>query len=158
MKWSKSIAALLAAAATAGCGTPTSQQQPSTNKARKHVIVQFTEATLHPSVARVLPGGDVAWLNYSSGMDGTVVFPASIRQAFTCSELRPIFMKSAAGYQSIPVTGDMENVVLPCPLKPGEYEYKLQLFEAGTLMGAGSGSAQMDNPTSEMAGKIIVGE
>lgn len=48
--------------------------------------------------------------------------------------------------------------MLPCPLKPGEYEYKLQLFEAGTLMGAGSGSAQMDNPTSEMAGKIIVGE
>jgi plastocyanin len=157
MGWSKASAALLAIS-MAGCGTPVWQQQSSTNKARKHVVVQFTNATLHPSVARVLPGGDVAWVNYASGLDGTVVFPASIRQAFTCSSLRPIFMETAAGYQSIPVTGSMENVVLPCPLKPGEYEYKLQLFEGGTLMGAGDGAAGMDNPTSEMAGKIIVGE
>ena len=158
MSWSKASAALLVATAMTGCAMPTWQQRPSTNKARKHVVVQFTNATLHPSVARVLPGGDVAWVNYSMGMDGAVVFPASIREAFTCDKLRPIFMKTAAGYQSIPVTGDMENVVLPCPLKPGEYEYKLQLFEGGTLMGTGDGSAGMYNPTSDITGKIIVGE
>lgn len=159
MGWSKASAALLAIS-MAGCGTPVWQQQPSTNKARKHVVVQFTNATLHPSVARVLPGGNVAWVNYASGMDGTVVFPASIKESFICTELRPLFMKVAAGYQSMPIKGSsMESVALPCPLKPGEYDYKLQLFEGGTLMGFGNaGGAGMDNPTSEMAGKIIVGE
>lgn len=158
MGWSKASAALLAIA-MAGCGTPVWQQAPSTNKARKHVVVQFTNSTLHPAEARVLPGGDVAWVNYASGMDGTVVFPASIREGFTCSDLRPDFMKTAAGYQSMPITGgEGESVVLPCPLKPGEYAYTLQLYEGGTLMGAGNAPGRMDNPTSEMSGKIIVGE
>jgi len=158
MSWSKASAALLAIS-MAGCGTPVWTQPPSTNKARKDVVVQFTNATLHPSNAKVLPGGNVAWVNYASGMDGTVVFPASIKESFTCSELRPLFMKVAAGYQSMPIKGSsMESVALPCPLKPGEYEYKLQLFEGGTLMGFGNSGAGMDNPTSEMTGKIIVGE
>ena len=156
----RAILALGSAAlmALAGCSTPSWSQPPSTNKPRKDVTVQFTEATLHPETARVTAGGSVGWINYSTGFDGSVVFPASIRSSFTCSDLRPIFMKVAAGYQSIPIKeSGPENVTLPCPLKPGEYEYELWLFSPGTLQGVGQGAgAGMDDPLSQMKGKIVV--
>ena len=58
--------------------------------------------------------------------------------------------KVAAGYQSSPISGAMgEDAVLPCPLKPGEYEYEIYLFEK---MGGGG----MFNPNTTMQGKLIV--
>jgi plastocyanin len=146
--------------ALAGCSTNTPgwSQASSTNKPRKNVTVQFTDATLHPETARVTQGGSVGWINYSTGFDGSVVFADSILSSFTCSDLRPIFMKVAAGYQSIPIKeGGPENVTLPCPLEPGEYEYELWLFSPGTLGGVGQGAgAGMDDPQSQMKGKIVV--
>ena len=47
-------------------------------------------------------------------------------------------------------TNDLE---IPCPLKPGEYEYEVWLFPAG---GMGGGFGGMDNPQSRMQGKIVV--
>ena len=45
----------------AGAETPTWKQSPSTNKPRKHVMVHFTDSTLHPSIAQVVEGGTVSW-------------------------------------------------------------------------------------------------
>jgi hypothetical protein len=110
------LVSAVAIAALLGCQTPTWQQKPTTNKPRRHVMVQFTDSSLHPSIARVLEGGDVSWVNYATMYVGAVVFPASTRESFTCSQLRPRFMKVAAGYQSIPIGGDMVDFALPCPL------------------------------------------
>jgi plastocyanin len=156
LRWT--LAAVAALGLMLACQQASWRQDPTTNKPRKNVVVQFTDATLHPEIARVTSGGNVVWVNYSAaGLDGSVVFPASIRESFTCDELRPLFMKVAAGYQSIPIQGESENVTLPCPLKTGEYEYQLYLFSSGTLSGGGQGAgASMDNPQSTMKGKIVV--
>ncbi len=159
-------AALLAVACSSGTGVkvgeevakaatqqPTWQQHPSSNKPRKHVVVQFSDASLHPSIARVTAGGDVAWINYTTGYTGAVVFPASFADALSCGQPGPRFGKVASGYQSIPITGEgAEDVALPCPLRPGEYEYVLYLFE-GRVSAPG---ANMFDPNHTMQGKIIV--
>ena len=150
------IAVLLpcrALAALAVAETPTWEQHPSKNKPRKHVMVQFTDMSLHPSIAQVEAGGTVSWVNYGSMYEGSIVFSDDVAKAFTCSELRPNWMKTGTGYQSIPITmgGAANDLEVPCPLKPGEYEYEIWLFSSG--MG---GPAGMDNPQSRMQGKIVV--
>jgi hypothetical protein len=142
---------LLCVAALLGCALPTSKGPSTTNKPRKHVMVQFTNMSLHPSHAQVLEGGNVVWVNYSGQYVGAVVFPESIKSAFTCGDLRPLFMKTDTGYQSVAITPDSENVTLPCPLTPGEYDYELQLFEAGLGMGAA-----LTNPIRQMPGKLTI--
>ncbi len=139
--------------ALACAGTPTSEQQPTRNKARRHVMVQFTDMSLHPSIAQVLEGGTVSWVNYASMYQGSIVFSDEVAAAFTCSELRPNWMKTGTGYQSIPITmgGATDDLELPCPLKPGEYEYEIWLFRPS--MGGFDG---MGDPESRMQGKIIV--
>jgi plastocyanin len=135
--------------------TPTWEQHPSKNKPRKHVMVQFSDMSLHPSIAQVVEGGTVSWVNYASMYEGSIVFSDEVATAFTCSDLRPNWMKTGTGYQSIPITmgGAANDLEIPCALKPGEYEYEIWLFTAGR-MGAGFGG--MDNPQSRMQGKIIV--
>jgi hypothetical protein len=139
--------------ALAAAETPTWEQHPSKNKPRKHVMVQFTDMSLHPSIAQVVEGGTVSWVNYASMYEGSIVFSEEVAAAFTCSDLRPNWMKTGTGYQSIPITkgGAMDDLEIPCPLKPGEYEYEIWLFSS--TMG---GPAGMDNPQSRMQGKIIV--
>jgi plastocyanin len=141
--------------ALAAAATPTWQQHPSKNKPRKHVMVQFTDMSLHPSVAQVLKGGTVSWVNYGSMYQGSIVFSDEVAAAFTCSELRPDWSKTGTGYQSIPITmgGATNDLQIPCPLKPGEYEYEVWLFQGG---GMGGGFGAMDDPQSRMQGKIIV--
>jgi hypothetical protein len=133
---------------------PTWQQQPTTNKPREYVVVQFTDATLNPSIARVLPGGKLAWVNYSMSYTGAVLFPPSFKDALTCGDPGPRFAKVTGGYQSTPITTDSgEDISLPCPLKPGEYEYQLNLF--GNAF-AGDPGSRAFNPDAVMQGKIIV--
>lgn len=139
--------------ALATADTPTWEQHPTKNKPRKHVMVQFTDMSLHPSIAQVVEGGTVSWVNYASMYQGSIVFSDAVAAAFTCSELRPNWMKTGTGYQSVPITmgGARDDLELPCPLKPGEYEYEIWLFSDG--MG---GPGSMDNPQSRLQGKIIV--
>ena len=144
--------AVLALAASFVCAPAAASDHASRNKPRKHVMVQFSDMSVHPKIAQVLPGGSVVWINYSTMYRGVISFPLSTASSFTCSELRPIFSKTADRIQSIPVTGDMENVALPCPLKPGEYDYKIDLF-SGELGGLDAG---MYDPERSMDGKIIV--
>lgn len=139
--------------ALATADTPTWEQHPTKNKPRKHVMVQFTDMSLHPSIAQVVEGGTVSWVNYASMYQGSIVFSDAVAAAFTCSELRPNRIKTGTGYQSVPITmgGARDDLKLPCPLKPGEYEYEIWLFSDG--MGGPGG---MDNPQSRLQGKIIV--
>jgi len=143
----------LGLAALAAAETPTWEQHPSKNKPRKHVMVQFTDMSLHPSIAQVEEGGTVSWVNYASMYQGSIVFSAEVAKAFTCSDLRPNWMKTGTGYQSIPIStgGASDDLQIPCPLKPGEYEYEIWLFEP-TLGDPGA----MEDPQSRMQGKIIV--
>ena len=134
--------------------TPTWEQHPSKNKPRKDVMVQFSDMSLHPSIAQVVEGGTVSWVNYASMSEGSIVFSNEMAAAFTCSDLRPNWMKTGTGYHSLPITigGAMNDLDIPCPLKPGEYEYEVWLF-SGSM---GDPDADMGDPQSRMQGKIVV--
>ena len=154
---SRTIATLLLClglCAPAIAETPTWEQHPSKNKPRKHVMVQFTDMSLHPSIAQVKAGGTVSWVNYASLYQGSIVFSDQVAAAFTCSDLRPDWGKTDTGYQSIPIPmgGAANDLQIPCPLKPGEYEYEIWLFSEDL----GGDPAAMDDPQSRMQGKIVV--
>ena len=145
----RGIQAVLALMLAFGCAGANGTGAPETgNTASKYVIVQFMDASIQPSVARVLPGGDVVWRNNTTNMMGVVVLPASIKQSFTCEELRPRFERVAAGYRSEPITGEVEKVTLPCPLKPGSYSYEVHLFEANF--------GGLEDPVRTLPGQIVV--
>ncbi len=148
---------MLVAIAASGCAqsaVPVATQHPTTNEPRQHVLVRFTNMTLRPSVARVLEGGTVAWTNLSSNRGGVASFPLSVIDHFTCSELRPAFYKTADRLVSIPISGNSADVALPCPLEPGEYAYRLDLFRG--LRRVGPSISNIDNPDLRLPGKIIV--
>jgi len=113
---------------------------------RKNAMIQFSDMSIHPSVAEVKAGGSVVWINMSDDYLGAVTFPDSIRSSFTCEELRPNFMQISGKIQSIPIRSDNENVTLPCPLKPGRYEYELWLS---------SRPSEMDNPQRTLKGALV---
>jgi hypothetical protein len=116
-------------------------------------MVQFTDDHLHPSTAQLLEGGTVSWVNYASLYSGSIVFSDAVAAAFTCKELRPNWMKTGTGYQSIPISmgGASDDLQIPCPLKPGEYDYEVWLFSNPP-----GGFGGMENPQSQLSGKIIV--
>jgi hypothetical protein len=137
--------------AVAACGS-TPDSGHTTSGPRKHITVQFTDMSVHPSRAQLLPGGNVSWVNYASEAVGVVFFPDSSIDGFKCSDLRPIFAEVAGGWQSTPITREgMDNVRLPCALKPGTYAYELRLGEAMT----GMGEAAFSNPTNVLHGEIV---
>jgi hypothetical protein len=145
----------LAAAGCANQGTSTIQSAPSTNAPRKDVVIQFDDMNLEPSVARVKQGGAVSWTSVASTYRGVISFPDSIRSHFTCTDLRPDFFEAGKGrLQSIPIQQGDEGVVLPCPLEPGSYEYRVDLYTgAQGMVAPGIG---MDDPMRTIEGKIIV--
>ncbi|MCH2169775.1 hypothetical protein MK489_03240 [Myxococcota bacterium] len=143
---------LIAVLACAGStGNPPSKSGGS-HEPRKSVVVRFGGLSVVPKVARVQAGGHVSWVNESSG-GGVLLFPDSIREGLTCDSMRPNLMKVAAGYQSRPVTPGLEISALPCPLKPGTYPYKVNLY-GGAIDNDAFGS--MDNPRVQLEGSIQV--
>jgi len=112
------------------------------------VLVQITESSIDPAVARVLQGGDVEWANYANHLVGVVIFPESIADGFTCDELEPRFSKVFAGYQSEFITDGGGRLDLPCPLKAGTYTYELRLFDIDF--------ASPDDPLQTFKGTIAV--
>lgn len=138
--------ALLCAGLT-GCGTPTWSQASTSNAPRKHVVIQFSDASLHPSQARVQSGGNVAWTNYSSSF-GAVFLPMETAQALGCKSMRPIFGEVAGGYLSETISPEDEDVSLPCNPADGTYQYEVRLsMDADGI----------ENPDSVMPGTIVVG-
>ncbi len=147
----------MVALAICGCAqsaVPVATQHPTSNEPRQHVLVRFTNMSLRPSIAQVVEAGTVAWTNLSSNRGGVVSFPLSVVDHFTCSELRPVFYKTADRLVSIPIIGGSGGVALPCPLEPGEYAYRLDLFRG--LRRIGPAVSNIDNPDLSLPGKIIV--
>lgn len=125
-------------------------QQPFTSPddkepARKNVVINFGNADIMPADARVDQGGSVAFSNISS-YAAVVVLPEDERAKFPC-EMRPDWAKVAAGYQSIPIQGDSDDVVLPCLPPPGTYPYTINLYRD---------LETPDNPDFTLSGRIIV--
>ena len=142
--------------ATAGCvaqGTPTTRSPASTNAPRKDIVIQFDDMSVQPSVARVKQGGSVAWTSVSTNFRGTLSFPESIVSHFSCKDLRPAFYVADGRLQSIAIASGQENVVLPCPLQPGTYPYRIEL----TSGGEGGGPRSMgQNPVQALEATLIV--
>jgi hypothetical protein len=121
---------------------------PSINEpARKDVVIQFGNASVDPSIAKVLAGGSVTWSNTSDSY-GVVRFPMADKSKFTCkAELRPDWQQVANAIESLPMASDAEDIVFPCALQPGSYPYKIDLF--GNV-------SQMDNPAFTLSGTLQV--
>jgi ABC-type phosphate transport system substrate-binding protein len=124
-------------------GAPTFESPPTTNAARQDIVIQFDDMTVQPAVARVKQGGKVAWTSVASDYQGVISFPLGIVDHFTCKELRPDFVPAANRLVSIPVATGQENLELPCPLKPGTYQYRIDLTSGGAgyssrITGAGA--------------------
>lgn len=143
----------LAAAGCANQQTPEMESPRSTNAPRKDIVIQFGDMMIEPSVARVDRDGSVAWTSVSTNFIGVVSFPEGVIQKFTCKELRPNFFVAGGRLQSIEIANGQENVVLPCALQPGSYDYRIDL----TSGGAGVGGREMgENPQLSLPGKLIV--
>jgi len=147
------VASLGALACSSSSPSQHEQGRETKNHPRKHVMVQFTDFSLHPSTAQVLAGGTVSWVNYASEYSGSVVFSDAVAASFTCRDLRPDWMKTDTGYQSIPISmgSASDDLQIPCPLQPGEYAYELWLFS--NPPGA---FAAMENPQLRLKGRIVV--
>ena len=114
--------------------------------------VQITWEALSPEAVQIAADGNVTWINNSDESRAFVIFPAAIAASFTCADLRPYFLQTEDGYRSLPLTSyESERVELPCPLKPGTYDYEIW------LMGAGEGGiASGDAGRTMLRGKIVV--
>jgi hypothetical protein len=143
----------LAAAACANQQTPEVRSPHTTNVVRENIVIQFGDMEVTPAVARVKHGGSVAWTSVSTNFRGTLSFPESIVQHFSCKELRPDFFVAEGRLESIPLGGGGEDVVLPCPLARGTYEYRIDLTSGGEGVG---GRSMGENPQLTLPATLIV--
>jgi len=140
----------LVAALVCACASPPRMPDGrSTNVPRKNMVVQINNMNVHPEVVRITPGGSVAWDSWSDYV-AVVSFPISIRESFTCTDLRPDFYPNGDRLISIPVSGDNENLVTPCPLALGSYPYRVLLSEGGGV--------ETFNPQLTLEGTLMVVE
>ena len=141
-------AVVFLSAAIACAGTPQrTSSGKTTNKPRESMVVQINNMNVHPQVVRVKGAKNrVSWTNYSD-YAASVNFPISVKDGFTCTELRPDFVVSGDRIESIAALGDNEDLTTPCPLKPGTYPYEVYLFDRLT---------NRENPQLTVTGKIEV--
>jgi len=119
------------------------------NVPRGSVVIQINNESINPKTAQVKAGGSVVWTNFST-YTARVAFPMSIMDGLTCTEIRPDFFKTADEIKSIPIRGGTLDLVLPCPLKPGVYDYTANLF-------SGQGTVDdINNPQLRIPGRIVV--
>jgi hypothetical protein len=142
---------LAAVLLVAACAQSSKQQSFTTpdekQPARQDVVVQFDNASVFPSDARLKAGGSVTWNNTSDQM-AVVRFPKVDKTKFTCRPvLRPDWQYAADALESIPTGGATDRIVFPCSLQPGKYPYTISLF--GRI-------ADMDNPAFTLSATLIV--
>jgi len=107
--------------------TPACASNPSEVNSQK--AVQINAMNLAPEVVQASGSkNSIAWTNWSSSW-ARVVFPGGMTSAFTCTDLRPQFVFTGDRIESIRASGDNMDLVTPCPLKPGSYEYEVWLYE-----------------------------
>ena len=145
-----SIVSLFFIVSCLGCaGNSGDPSAPGAVSVRKNVVIQINQFKVHPAVATVpAEGNSIVWTNFSDLL-AAVSFPASVADAFTCSEVRPDFVVNGPVMESISIVGGREDLVTPCPLKPGTYEYQVNLFNSG---------GNRYNPQLTFKGKIEVVE
>jgi hypothetical protein len=133
------LALMLQGCALLGGGqTPQIESPATTDAPSEAIVIQIGNMTVDPSVARVKQGGLVAWTSVSTDFRGTLSFPESVVSQFTCKDLRPDFYVADGRLQSIAIASGQENVVLPCPLRPGTYRYQINLTSGGEGVGGRS--------------------
>ena len=122
--------AVLFTSVAACAGTPQrTESGKTTNKPRENMVVQINNMTIHPQVVRVQGAkNSIAWTNFSDYY-ATVHFPASVKDGFTCTELRPDFVVNGPSIESVVAVGANEDLVTPCPMKPGSSPYTVYLFK-----------------------------
>ena len=140
--------AVLLISVVACAGTPQrTESGETTNKPRQSMVVQINNMSVHPEVVRVQGAkNSIAWTNYSDYV-ATVHFPASVKDGFTCTELRPDFVLNGPQIESIETIGANEDLVTPCPMKPGTYPYTVYMFQ---------NQAYRDAPQLTLKGSIEV--
>ena len=140
--------AVLLISVVACAGTPQrTESGKTTNQPRESMVVQINNMTIHPQVVRVQGAkNSVAWTNFSDYV-ATVHFPASVKDGFTCTELRPDFVLNGPDIESIETIGANEDLVTPCPMKPGTYPYSVYMFQ---------NQAYRDAPQLTLTGSIEV--
>ena len=110
-------------------------------------MVQINEMHVRPEVVRVpADGNSVAWTNWTRSI-ATVSFSASVADSFTCKETRPDFVVNGPRLESVEQLGSNEDLVTPCPLKPGTYQYEVYLFD---------NMGNRENPRLKLPGTIEV--
>ncbi len=113
----------------------------------KNIVIQINQFHVRPEVAKVpAEGNSISWTNWSDSL-AMIVFPAEVAQAFTCDEVRPDFVVNGPHLESITAIGSNEDLVTPCPLKPGTYDYQVYLFES---------PGDRYNPELKSKGQIVV--
>lgn len=150
---SAALLVLAGCTSSGGSSSHPSETARSTD-ARRDVVIQLSDMDVRPPVARVQRGGSVAWTSIASNYFGVVSFPATIVSRFTCKELRPDFVVDGDRLvSSRPLRGDDEDLVLPCPLEPGTYPYRIELSESGE--GGGMVERELD-PVRSLPASLVV--
>jgi hypothetical protein len=135
--------------ALGACAGPSQPSTPAQHAARRDVVIEFGDMSVRPAVARVKQGGSVAWTSTSTTYQGMISFHHGIVESFSCQDLRPTFFEVDEWLVSIPIRPGGEDLVLPCPLEPGTYPYRVNLSSMGSLAGMG-------NPQLSLEATLIV--
>jgi hypothetical protein len=143
----RSLALCAVVAHLVACAT-----QSASVAADEPTLVSFSEDSLSPATVHIATNGNVSWENHAEDTQGYVVFPATIAEGFTCGgNLAPYFQRTETGYQSLPLTTfASERVELPCPLRPGTYDYEVWILDAGFAKTTPEGDAR------KLRGRIVV--
>ncbi|MEE3329066.1 MAG: hypothetical protein VX252_17130 [Myxococcota bacterium] len=143
-----SVVSLVVLFSLSGCAGNSGDGKGTTAE-HKNMVIQINQFKVHPAVTRVpAEGNSIVWTNFSDLL-AAVSFPASVVDDFTCSEMRPKWVVNGPVLESITIVGGREDLWTPCPLKPGVYEYEVQLFNSG---------GNRYNPQLKFKGKIEVGQ
>jgi len=109
-----------------GCaGTGGSDGAEDPQKVLRNPFVRISNASLSPTSARVQAGGRVTFVNISSYL--AVILLEASRSDFTCSRVGPDFEVHGDALRSTPIGSGGNQLTLPCPMKTGEYAYRVQL-------------------------------
>lgn len=122
---------LLVAACAGGGGSVGPEQNPP---ARQHAFVRISNASLYPETTTLAAGGQISFVN-TSNYTAVVILQAAASD-FECARLGPVFKVEGDRIRSKPISDNGNRSTLPCPMKPGSYDYGVQL--SGGLYGIGN--------------------
>ena len=109
-----------------GCaGAGGSDGAEEANAVLRNPFVRISNVSLSPPLTRVKAGGRVTFVNISSYL-AVIVLEASTSD-FACSRVGPDFRIHGDDIRSIPIGSGGNQVMLPCAMKTGSYEYRVQL-------------------------------